>query len=36
MGLRLELMVQAVTEVVALRYYRALADGGRDTLLVDV
>ena len=36
MGLRLELMVLAVAEVVALRYYRALADGGRDTLLVDV
>ncbi|ANS32456.1 hypothetical protein R1CP_39365 (plasmid) [Rhodococcus opacus] len=34
MGLRL--MVLAVAEVVALRYYRALADGGRDTLLVDV
>ncbi|MDT2007546.1 hypothetical protein FXW78_29425 [Rhodococcus opacus] len=29
MGLRLELMVLAVAEVVALRCYRALVDGGR-------
>mgnify|MGYP000412717841 CR=1 FL=1 len=36
MGLRLELMVLTIAEVVALRYYRALADGGRDSLLMDV
>ncbi|MDL9946241.1 ferritin-like domain-containing protein [Gordonia sp. ABSL11-1] len=36
MGLRLELMVLAIAEIVALRYYRALADGGGDPLLSDV
>ncbi|MGC5246486.1 ferritin-like domain-containing protein [Gordonia sp. DT219] len=36
LGLRLELMILAVAEVIALRYYRALADGGHDPLLVDV
>ncbi len=36
MGLRLELMVLTIAEVVALRYYRALAEGGDDALLVDV
>ncbi|GAC67288.1 ferritin-like domain-containing protein [Gordonia soli] len=36
MGLKLELMVLTIAEVVALRYYRALADGGGDPLLVDV
>jgi hypothetical protein len=36
MGLRLELMVLTIAEVVALRYYRALADGGRDSVLIDV
>ncbi|MGV9712718.1 ferritin-like domain-containing protein [Gordonia sp. NPDC003424] len=36
LGLRLELMVLAIAEVVALRYYRALADGGNDPLLKDV
>ena len=35
-GLRLELMVVTVTEVVALRYYRALADGGGDALPAEV
>lgn len=36
MGLRLELMILTIAEVVALRYYRALAEGGSDRLLVDV
>ncbi|MFW0794967.1 ferritin-like domain-containing protein [Gordonia sp. CPCC 205515] len=36
LGLRLELMVLTIAEVVALRYYRALADGGDDRLLTDV
>lgn len=36
LGLRLELMVLAIAEVVALRYYRVLADGGNDALLNDV
>ncbi|WP_238419629.1 ferritin-like domain-containing protein [Gordonia sp. 'Campus'] len=36
LGLRLELMILTIAEVVALRYYRALADGGGDRLLVDV
>lgn len=36
LGLRLEIMVLAVAEIVALRYYRALADGGDDELLRDV
>ena len=36
LGLRLELMVLTVAEVVALRYYRALADGGGDELLTRV
>ncbi|MFI8775403.1 ferritin-like domain-containing protein [Gordonia sp. NPDC062954] len=36
MGLRLELIVLTIAEVVALRYYRALAHGGRDALLIDV
>ncbi|WP_336791277.1 ferritin-like domain-containing protein [Gordonia malaquae] len=36
LGLRLELMVLTIAEVVALRYYRALAEGGGDQLLVDV
>ncbi|MFW0786121.1 ferritin-like domain-containing protein [Gordonia sp. CPCC 206044] len=36
MGLRLELMVLTIAEVVALRYYRALAEGGQDPLLADV
>ncbi|WP_214319484.1 ferritin-like domain-containing protein [Nonomuraea sediminis] len=32
LGLRLELMVLLIAEVVALRYYRALRDGSRDPL----
>ena len=36
MGLRLELMILTVAEVIALRYYRALADGGGDALLAEV
>ncbi|WP_439031001.1 ferritin-like domain-containing protein [Gordonia terrae] len=36
LGLRLELMILTIAEVVALRYYRALAEGGGDRLLVDV
>lgn len=36
MGLRLELMVLAIAEIVALRYYRALAEDGNDALLTDV
>ncbi|WAC55533.1 ferritin-like domain-containing protein [Gordonia sp. SL306] len=36
LGLKLELMVLAIAEIVALRYYRALADGGNDELLTDV
>lgn len=36
LGLKLEIMVLAVAEIVALRYYRALADGGVDELLGDV
>ncbi|UPW07791.1 ferritin-like domain-containing protein [Gordonia terrae] len=36
LGLRLELMVLTIAEVVALRYYRALADRGSDRLLTDV
>ncbi|WP_213249429.1 MULTISPECIES: ferritin family protein [Gordonia] len=35
LGLRLEVMVLAIAEVIALRYYRALADGD-DALLTDV
>lgn len=35
-GLRAEVMVLAVAEVIALRYYRALADGGGDPLLREV
>jgi hypothetical protein len=35
-GLRLELMTLMVAEVVALRYYRALRDGGEDPVLVEV
>ncbi|MGW5718943.1 ferritin-like domain-containing protein [Amycolatopsis sp. NPDC003865] len=36
LGLRLELMVLLIAEVVALRYYRALRDGGGDPLLTQV
>ncbi|MFF5405809.1 ferritin-like domain-containing protein [Streptomyces misionensis] len=36
MGLRLELLVLMVAEVVALRYYRALRDGTDDALTSDV
>ncbi len=36
LGLRLELMILTIAEVVALRYYRALAEGGGDRLLVEV
>ncbi|GLW05208.1 membrane protein [Microtetraspora sp. NBRC 13810] len=36
LGLRLELMVLMVAEVVALRYYRALRDGGDDPLTREV
>ncbi|RZU34667.1 hypothetical protein EV284_4266 [Streptomyces sp. BK022] len=36
MGLRLELLVLMVAEVVALRYYRALRDGSGDTLASEV
>ena len=36
MGLRMELLVLLVAEVVALRYYRALRDGADDSLTVDV
>ncbi|MFT3900260.1 MAG: ferritin-like domain-containing protein [Gordonia sp. (in: high G+C Gram-positive bacteria)] len=36
LGLRTEVMVLAVAEVIALRYYRALADGGRDRLLTEM
>ncbi|MEU9833436.1 ferritin-like domain-containing protein [Streptosporangium sp. NPDC048047] len=36
LGLRLELMVLMVAEVVALRYYRAVRDGSRDRLASDV
>lgn len=36
MGLRLELMTLMVAEVVALRYYRALAEGTTDALLAEV
>ncbi|WP_410632580.1 ferritin-like domain-containing protein [Amycolatopsis sp. cmx-4-83] len=36
LGLRLELMVLLIAEVVALRYYRALRDGGGDPLLTEV
>ncbi|RSM75836.1 ferritin-like domain-containing protein [Kibdelosporangium aridum] len=35
-GLRLELMVLLVAEVIALRYYRALRDGTSDPLITDV
>jgi hypothetical protein len=36
LGLRLELMVLLIAEVVALRYYRALRDGSGDRLVADV
>ncbi|MFJ4691050.1 ferritin-like domain-containing protein [Streptomyces sp. NPDC088766] len=36
MGLRLELLVLMIAEVVALRYYRALRDGTDDPLTADV
>ncbi|WP_338701582.1 ferritin-like domain-containing protein [Streptomyces sp. Q6] len=36
LGLRLELLVLMVAEAVALRYYRALRDGGADPLLREV
>ncbi|MDG9715454.1 ferritin-like domain-containing protein [Streptomyces sp. DH24] len=36
MGLRLELLVLMIAEVVALRYYRALRDGAGDSLTSDV
>ena len=36
LGLRLELMVLMVAEVIALRYYRALRDGTDDALTADV
>ncbi|MET7487194.1 ferritin-like domain-containing protein [Streptomyces sp. NPDC005538] len=36
MGLRMELLVLMIAEVVALRYYRALRDGTRDPLTSDV
>ncbi|WP_051771880.1 ferritin-like domain-containing protein [Saccharothrix sp. NRRL B-16314] len=36
LGLRLELMVLLIAEVVALRYYRALRDGTRDPLTTEV
>ncbi len=36
LGLRLELLVLMVAEVVALRYYRALRDGTTDPLTTDV
>jgi hypothetical protein len=36
MGLRLELLVLMIAEVVALRYYRALRDGTDDTLTTEV
>ena len=36
MGLRLELLVLMIAEVVALRYYRALRDGTTDALTSDV
>jgi hypothetical protein len=36
LGLRLELVVLTTAEVVALRYYRALRDGGTDPLLVEL
>ncbi|MGW3728213.1 ferritin-like domain-containing protein [Streptomyces sp. NPDC000851] len=36
MGLRMELLVLMIAEVVALRYYRALRDGARDELTSDV
>lgn len=36
LGLRLEVMILTIAEVVALRYYRALAEGGGDRLLVEV
>ncbi|MFJ3758558.1 ferritin-like domain-containing protein [Streptomyces sp. NPDC090080] len=36
MGLRLELLVLMIAEVVALRYYRALRDGAGDALTSDV
>lgn len=36
MGLRMELLVLVIAEVVALRYYRALRDGTDEPLLSDV
>ncbi|KDN19910.1 ferritin-like domain-containing protein [Amycolatopsis rifamycinica] len=36
LGLRLELMVLLIAEVVALRYYRALRDGAGDPLVAEV
>ncbi|MEU7743372.1 ferritin-like domain-containing protein [Nonomuraea sp. NPDC049158] len=36
LGLRLELMVLMIAEVIALRYYRALRDGAGDPLATDV
>lgn len=36
MGLRMELLVLMIAEVVALRYYRALRDGTGDSLTADV
>jgi hypothetical protein len=36
LGLRLELMVLMVAEVIALRYYRALRDGTSDPLVTEV
>ncbi|MFJ7217092.1 ferritin-like domain-containing protein [Amycolatopsis sp. NPDC098790] len=36
LGLRLELMVLLIAEVVALRYYRALRDGTSDPLVTEV
>ncbi|MEY2241945.1 ferritin-like domain-containing protein [Streptomyces sp. BF23-18] len=36
MGLRMELLVLMIAEVVALRYYRALRDGTDDSLTTDV
>ncbi|MFE9940276.1 ferritin-like domain-containing protein [Streptomyces hirsutus] len=36
MGLRMELLVLMIAEVVALRYYRALRDGADDSLTSDV
>jgi hypothetical protein len=36
LGLRMELLILMIAEVIALRYYRALRDGTRDPLATDV